>query len=38
MVEEKKSNKKKRKENVQKKDFWGKLGEMVKEAVDCCIE
>ena len=35
MTEEKK---KKKKKEVKKKDFWGKMGDIVKDAVDCCIE
>ena len=26
------------KQDQEKKGFWGKLGELVKKAVDCCIE
>ena len=26
------------KKKKKKKDFWGKLGDFVKDAVDCCLE
>ena len=26
------------KKKTKKKDFWGKLGDFVKDAVDCCLE
>jgi hypothetical protein len=35
MAEEKKKSKKK---EIKKKDFWGKIGDFVKDAVDCCLE
>jgi hypothetical protein len=44
MQEEKKIQKKKinlkeeQKKEIKKKNFWGKIGNFVKEAVDCCIE
>ena len=40
MVEEKKKKgtKEKKKKEQEKKQFWGKLGDFVRDAVDCCIE
>ena len=39
-IEEKKKKMEKEsdKKGGKKKNFWGKLGDVVKEAVDCCIE
>ena len=36
--EKKKSKKKEEKKDTKKKDFWGKIGDFVKDAVDCCLE
>ena len=30
--------KKIKKEEKKKKDFWSKIGDVVKNAVDCCLE
>ena len=40
MAEEKKKKgtKEKKKKEQEKKQFWGKLGDFVRDAVDCCIE
>jgi hypothetical protein len=39
MAEKKKQVKKKlEKKEPKKQDFWGKIGDFVKEAVDCCLE
>ena len=39
-MSEKKKKEKKKEETKQeeKKKFWGKLGDFVRDAVDCCIE
>lgn len=38
MSEGKKKKKEEKKKEEKKKDFWGKLGDFVRDAVDCCIE
>jgi hypothetical protein len=30
--------KKKKETKKEKKDFWSKIGDVVKDAVDCCLE
>ncbi len=30
--------KKKQETKKEKKDFWSKIGDVVKDAVDCCLE
>jgi hypothetical protein len=37
MPEEKKKKKKKEKKGTEK-NFWGKMGDFVREKVDCCLE
>lgn len=37
MSEKKKKNEKKKKKEKQK-NFWGKMGDFVREKVDCCLE